>query len=170
MRRLTFVLTIAAVSLSVSGCASRKPEIELTSSDFDLNPLVGEWRGTYNSAETGRSGTIAFTLRAGEAAASGDVVMLPRTDSSVASQAMIDAASIAGRQILTIHFVHKEGNNVVGTLDPYRDPECACQVSTTFQGTFRDHGTIEGTYTTVPSVPGAGVSTGRWLVTRVKRL
>jgi hypothetical protein len=170
MKRLTFVLAIAAVTLAVPGCASRKPEIELTASDFDLNPLVGEWQGTYNSTETRRNGTIAFTLRAGESAASGNVVMLPHTDASAATEAVVDPSAIASRQVLTIHFVRKEGNNVVGTLDPYRDPECACQVSTTFQGTFRDSGTIEGTYTTVPAQPGGGVSTGRWLVTRVKRL
>jgi hypothetical protein len=170
MKRLTFVLAVAAVTFAAPGCASRKPEIELTSSDFDLNPLVGEWQGTYSSIETRRNGTIAFTLRAGEAAASGNVVMLPHIDGAVANQAAVEPSAIAGRQVLTIHFVRKEGNNVVGTLDPYRDPECACQVSTTFQGTFRDRGTIEGTYTTVPAQPGGGVSTGRWIVTRVKRL
>lgn len=170
MKRLTFVLAIAAVTLAVPGCATQKPEIQITSSDFDLNPLVGEWQGTYSSTETRRSGTIAFTLRAGESAASGNVVMLPHIDASVANQAAVDPSAIVDRQVLTIHFVRKEGNNVVGTLDPYRDPECACQVSTTFQGTFRDRGTIEGTYTTVPAQPGGGVSTGRWIVTRVKRL
>ncbi len=171
MNRLAFVLAVAVVTVSAADCASRPSGIGVTSSDFDVNPLVGEWRGNYSSSETGRSGTIAFTLRAGEAAASGNVVMIPRTDSSVVpSQAAADASAAAGRQVLTIHFVRKEGNNVVGTLDPYGDPECGCQVSTTFQGTFRDRSTIEGTYTTVPSRPGSGVSTGRWVVTRVKRL
>ncbi len=171
MKRLTLVLIIAA-TLSIEGCASQKSEIELTSSDFDLNPLVGEWRGNYGSTETGRSGVIAFTLRAGDAAASGNVVMIPRADSSVAAnQAPASpSAAAAGRQVLTIHFVRKEGSNVTGTLDPYHDPECACQVATTFQGAFRDRGTIEGTYTTVPSKPGSGVSTGHWRVTRVKKL
>ncbi len=168
MKRLALVLVIAA-TLSIEGCASRKSEIELTSSDFDLNPLVGEWRGNYGSSETGRSGVIAFTLRAGDAAASGNVVMIPRADSSIANRPPASAAA-AGRQVLTIHFVRKEGSNVTGTLDPYHDPECACQVATTFQGAFRDRGTIEGTYTTVPSKPGGGVSTGHWRVTRVKKL
>jgi hypothetical protein len=166
-----FTITAAGLAASAIACASHPPSTEVTASDFDLNPLVGEWRGDYGSAETGRSGTIAFTLRAGESAASGNVVMLPRTDSSLANQpTAVEPSAAAGRQVLTIHFVRKEGNNVVGTLDPYSDPECACQVSTTFQGAFRDRGTIEGTYTTVPSKPGSGVSTGRWRVTRVKRL
>jgi hypothetical protein len=171
MKSLALTLIVAATTILGAGCASRQPQIELTSSDFDLNPLVGEWRGSYSSSETGRSGIIAFTLRAGASSASGNVVMVPRTDSSVArSQQAVDASAAAGRQVLTIHFVRKEGNNVLGTLDPYRDPECACQVSTTFQGAFSDRGTIEGTYTTVPSKPGTSVSTGRWRVTRVKKL
>ena len=168
MKRHHLVLTIALLAMSTIGCAGpRHPaQIELTSNDFDLNPLVGEWGGNYSSTATGRSGTIAFTLRAGESSASGNVVMLPqRADSSAPA---MNAA--AARQVLTIHFVRKEGRNLVGTLDPYRDPECACQVTTTFQGTFRDARTIEGTYTTVPSQPGTSVTTGQWRVTRVKRL
>jgi hypothetical protein len=167
-RRL--VPLVAILVLSAGGCASsRQSEIELTSSDFDLNPLVGEWRGSYNSSETGRSGTIAFTLRAGDAAASGIVVMLP-TGADSSRAAAVETAASATRQVLSIHFVRKEGGNVVGTLDPYNDPECACKVSTTFQGTFRDARTIEGSYTTVPSRPGTSVTTGQWRVTRVKRL
>ena len=167
MKHHHLILAIALLAMSTTGCGPKHPaQIELTSSDFDLNSLVGEWGGNYSSTETGRSGTIAFTLRAGESSASGNVVMLPQgADSSAAAM-----SAAAARQVLTIHFVRKEGRNIVGTLDPYRDPACACQVSTTFQGTFRDARTIEGTYTTVPSQPGTSVATGQWRVTRVKRL
>lgn len=171
MKRLTFVVAVAGATLAIAGCAARQPEIELTSSDFDLNPLVGEWRGDYSSTETGRNGTIAFTLRAAELAASGNVVMLPRADSSFgANHAPVDPSIPNTREVLTIHFVRKEGSNVVGTLDPYRDPECACQVTTTFQGAFRDRSTIEGIYTTTPAIAGGRVTSGKWKVTRVKKL
>jgi hypothetical protein len=157
---------LALVALTLA-CASKPPGIAVTSSDFDLNPLLGEWHGQYKGSETGRSGTIAFTLRAGEANASGNVVMLPQSAGNEA--AAVDPAQ-AARQVLTIHFVRKEGGSVTGTLDPYSDPECGCQVNTTFQGTFTDARTIEGTYTTVPSKPGTGVTTGTWKVTRLRRL
>jgi hypothetical protein len=172
MKRLTFVVAVAGATLAIAGCASRQqPEIELTSSDFDLNPLVGEWRGNYSSTETGREGTIAFTLRAAESAASGNVIMLPRRDSSFeANHAPIDPSIPNTREVLTIHFLRKEGSNVVGTLDPYLDPACACQVTTTFQGAFRDRATIEGIYTTVPATSGGKVTSGKWKVTRVKKL
>ncbi len=172
MKRLNLALSIAVLASFSVACTSRPPEIGVTSSDFDLNPLVGEWRGSYSSAETGRSGTIAFTLRAGEAAASGNVVMIPRPDSLLtpAERELVSNVSTGGPTVLKIHFLRKEGGNLSGTLDPYRDPDCNCQVTTTFQGSFRDARTIEGTFTTVPSVAGSKVTGGKWMVTRVKRL
>jgi hypothetical protein len=171
MLRVSLII-VAALAASTIACASRNPGIELTASDFDLNPLVGEWRGDYSSAETGRSGTIAFTLRAGESSASGNIVMIPRADSLLtpAERDLVTNVSASGRSVLSIHFIRKEGGNLSGTLDPYRDPECNCPVTTTFQGSFRDARTIEGTFSTVPSQPGHSVTGGRWKVTRVKRL
>ena len=165
MKRLTTIVLAGAVVASALGCASKPPEIELTSSDFDLNPLVGEWRGNYTNPEAGRSGTIAFTLRAGVSSASGNVVMIPRgADSSLSS-----AAAVA-RSVLRINFIRKEGSKVSGTLDPFRDPNCGCQVTTTFEGAFTDAHTIEGTFSTAPLVVGPKVTNGTWKVTRVKRL
>ena len=164
-RHIVIVLANAVVAASIVGCASKPPDIALTASDFDLNPLVGEWRGNYTNPVAGRSGTIAFTLRAGESAASGNVVMIPNSaDSSLSS-----AAAVA-RSVLKVSFIRKEGKMVLGKLDPFRDPFCACQVTTTFDGAFTDAGTIEGTFVTVASEPGHPVTGGTWKVTRVKRL
>jgi hypothetical protein len=167
MKRLTtVVLAGAVVAATIVGCApSRPPEIGLTSSDFDLNPLVGEWRGSYTNPEAGRVGTIAFTLHAGVSSASGNVVMIPHgADSSLFSHAAID------RSVLKINFIRKEGRKVSGTLDPFRDPNCGCQVTTTFEGDFVDAHTIEGTFSTAPLVAGPKVTSGTWKVIRVKRL
>ena len=163
MKRLILTLTVAGVAASL-GCASKPPEIALTSSDFDLNPLVGEWRGDYSNPEIGRGGTIAFTLRAGESAASGNVVMIPSSGDTFVPHADTP------RPVLTIHFIRKEGSKVTGTLDPYQDPACDCQASTTFEGAFVDRSTIEGTFTTVTSLAGRPATHGKWKVTRVKKL
>lgn len=165
-------IIVAALAASAIACASHPPSTEVTASDFDLNPLVGEWRGDYSSAQTGRQGTVAFTLRAGESSASGNIVMIPRADSllSPAERELVTNVSAPGRSVLTIHFVRKEGGNLSGTLEPYRDPDCDCPVTTTFQGSFRDARTIEGTFSTVPSEPGRSVTGGTWKVSRVKRL
>jgi hypothetical protein len=165
MKRLIIVLAVVGAAASLAACATGKPpETEVSSSDFDLNPLVGEWRGDYNNPEARRSGTIAFTLRAGESSATGKVVMIPgRADSLAYAAAM-------ARSVINISFMRKEGNRVSGTLDPYVDPDCACRVTTSFEGSFTDARTIEGTFTTVPSQSGRSVTGGKWKVKRVKRL
>ena len=165
MKRILVVLALAGAAGSVTGCAAGKPpETEVTASDFDLQPLVGEWRGDYINPGAGRSGTIAFRLRAGESSATGKVVLIPgKADTLVAAAAM-------ARSVINISFMRKEGNKVTGTLDPYIDPTCACRVTTNFEGSFKDARTIEGTFTTVPSQSGAQITGGKWKVTRVKRL
>jgi hypothetical protein len=174
MKRTKLIPGLAAIGLLAMGCALREPTIELTASDFDLNPLVGKWSGEYSSQETGRSGDISFTLEAGQVSASGSILMTPR-----APQAMVVSADrpmvrgvVAGtpKQLLTIHFVRKEGKAVVGVLDPYVDPDCMCKVMTTFQGTFVTWRTIEGTYNTVSSELTYVPTGGSWKVTLLKRL
>lgn len=171
MHRASLILA-AALAASTIACGRRTPGIDVSSSDFDVNPLVGEWRGTSHNPETGRSGTIAFTLLAGESSASGNIVIIPRPDSLLTPEEreLLSDVSAPKRQVLRIDFVRKEGGKLNGTLDPYVDPECNCRVTTTFQGTFRDARTIEGTFTIVPSVPGHGITSGTWKVTRVKKL
>jgi hypothetical protein len=171
MHRGSLIIATFLAASSVA-CVSRSPSIGVTSSDFDLNPLVGEWRGSYNSPVTGRTGTIAFTLRAGEGAASGNVIMIPKADSLLTPEEREAVSDVSSprRAVLKIHFVRKEGGTLSGTLDPYRDPDCNCSVTTTFQGVFRDARTIDGTFTTVPSAPGGSVTSGTWTASRVKKL
>lgn len=163
-------LTLTAFATTTIACARRTPGIELASSDFDLNPLVGQWRGSFNSAQTGRTGTIAFNLNAGESAATGSVVMFAKPDSLLDPEERELAANVPKSTVLKIHFLRKEGGNVSGGLDPYRDPDCDCTVTTLFTGAFTNSTTIEGTYTTVRSKPGSDIVSGKWKVTRVKKL
>ena len=76
--------------------------------------------------------------------------MIPRADSLLTPEERELVSNVAspGRTVLKIHFIRKEGGNLSGTLDPYNDPDCDCRVTTTFQGTFRDARTIEGTFST----------------------
>jgi hypothetical protein len=156
----------------VIACTPKAPAIEVMSGDFDLNPLVGQWQGTYRNTETGRAGTIAFTLRAGETAAFGRVIMMPHAADSSAS-ASVDAAAVAnatGRQALTISFVRKEGGRLLGTLDPYLDPDCKCTANTSFEGQFVDAGTIEGTFITAGRATDRAPTHGTWKVIRLRKL
>src|SRR3982751_5005446 len=163
-------LSITALCLAISAvaCSRQTPGIEVTSTDFDVNPLVGQWRGTYSSNATGRNGTIAFTLLAGESSASGNVVMIPRADSLLTPEEreLVENPSAPTRRVLSIHFVRKQGSSVHGNLDAYQDPDCQCVVTTTFDGSFKGGSAIEGTYSTVPSVAGGTVTGGTWRGTR----
>ncbi|HET9635191.1 MAG TPA: hypothetical protein VFP26_04605 [Gemmatimonadaceae bacterium] len=169
MNRAIALKLAAAATISLA-CARSTPGIELRSSDFDLDPLVGQWRGNFISSQPGRSGTIAFTLRAGESAASGNVVLFQKPDSLLTAEERELMANVPDRTVLKIHFLRKEGGNVNGGLDPYHDPECDCTVTTNFQGGFTNATTIEGDYTTVRAKPGNDIIRGKWKVTRVKKL
>jgi hypothetical protein len=170
--RATPIIAAAALAASAIACATKTPGIELTASDFDLNPLVGVWRGNYSNPATGRAGTIAFSLRAGESFASGNVVMIPKADSLLTSEEreMVSDVPSAGRSVLSMKFIRKEGGTLHGTLDPYRAPDCDCLVNTTFEGSFTDANTIQGTFTVVPSKAGSTITSGTWKVMRVKKL
>ena len=165
MKRFIAILGVATAAASLAGCGGTpQPKTEVTASDFDLLPLVGEWHGEYSNPGAGRSGTIAFTLRAGESSATGKVVLIPGK-----ADTLVTSAAVA-RSVINISFMRKEGNKVSGTLDPYIDPTCACRVNTNFEGSFSDARTIEGTFTVVPSQAGAQVTGGKWKVTRLRRL
>jgi hypothetical protein len=69
-------------------------------------------------------------------------------------------------QVLQINFINAAGGVLTGTMDPYTDPACSCEVQTTFVGTIQGD-TIEGTFTTTPN-GAAPITTGRWKMTRQK--
>lgn len=152
--------------------ASKPVGVGVSSSDFDVAPLVGVWRGSYTNPQTGRTGTIAFTLRAGESFALGNVVMIPKPDSLLTPEEreMVSDMPSGGRSLLKFQSIRKDGSNVTGTLAPYRSPDCDCITNTTFLGVFKDERTIEGTFTNVPSKAGSTITSGTWKVTRVKKL
>ena len=174
MKRSTVIFASLGAGALALGCALRGPKTEVSADDFDLAPLVGEWSGTYGSEETGRNGDISFVLRAGEVSASGRIEMVTREPQTVVvpPERPVVNGRVAGtaRQILTIHFVRKEGGRVVGVLDPYTDPACACRVTTSFEGVFLDSRTIAGTYNTLSAELAHHPTGGQWKVTRAKRL
>lgn len=172
MRALRTLVAGVLIVSSLSCGTRRYSPVEISADDFDVSPLVGRWAGEYHSEETGRSGNITFTLQPGESSAFGDVMMIPKTptrsDVPLPNQTVGYPALGTVREILTIHFVRKEGNLVVCMLDPYQDPECYCRVITTFRGVFKNGRTIEGTFSSQGSDQIGMRAQGSWKVTRVK--
>ena len=105
-------------------------------------------------------------LRAGADTAEGDVIMQSHTDADPSvpdpSRASWDAAR-TNDEVLSIRFVFVTDDEVSGVLNPYRDPDCGCTLTTTFRGTLRGN-VMEGTFHT----EGSGIShmpaDGRWRV------
>lgn len=166
-------VTLTAAAL-FAACASPPTPVPVIGPTSDLNALVGEWSGDYSNPETGRSGSIAFSLKAGKDTAVGSVVMLPRDSKQQmamgvpADRPVVKTPVAAGSsEVLTIRFVRMEGSHLVGTLDKYRDPDCGCELTTTFHGQFTDAGTITGTFTSTGSAMGHLPSSGRWTVKRI---
>jgi len=173
MKPSKIFLCASAVAL-LAGCRSLQTPVPVMGPQSDMSALVGDWSGEYTSPETGRSGSISFTLQAGKDTAIGSVVMVPKAqnlpvNAGVAADrpAVMGSATQKPGSLLTIRFVRLEGSQILGTLDPYRDPDCGCQLATTFRGEFKDPSTIEGTFNTVGSGMEHLPSSGRWKVTRL---
>jgi hypothetical protein len=135
-----------ALVLLAGACVGVQNPVPVTG---DVAALTGEWEGTYSSAQSGRRGNIFFRLEAGRDTARGDIVMYP-VDYPVAT-APWDPSNPADpnrphAEILTITFVQAVAGTVTGRLDPYRDPQCGCSLTTTFIGKLQGD-TLSGTFT-----------------------
>jgi len=163
----SFRIAVAAAVLGAA-CTPVIMKTPVSGAPPAVSRLVGDWQGDYSSVESGRRGVISFHLRAGADTAVGEVIMqsLPEADPSSpnVSPAQWDARRTTDEP-LSIRFVFVNANEVSGVLNPYRDPQCGCALTTTFRGTITGD-VIEGTFHT----EGSGIShipaDGRW---RVKR-
>jgi hypothetical protein len=160
---------LGGVGLAVllAGCAATLPApVAVQGADADLQALAGEWAGEYWGGSEGRSGSIVFRLDAVTGAAVGDVVMVPTGAGPLRPHTGVAEGAPSGAEALGIRFVRADGGLVRGVLEPYRDPDCGCALTTTFQGRLGD-GVVEGTFVT----RGSGThpeSTGGWRVRRVR--
>jgi hypothetical protein len=164
---LAFLVLAALGAWACSTATSPAPPVPVSGSSADLSALAGRWEGTYSSEATGRSGSIVFELQPGDKMARGDVLMIPK-ETGGAEPATVPSETIHGMpQVLTISFVSAEGGVLKGTMNPYRDPKCDCEVQTTFVGRLEGD-TIAGTFTTTPNGPGT-ITTGHWTMSRKKK-
>lgn len=165
MARFSTLLPLFLFTLTACG-ASRAP-VPVVGTSGDMSVLTGEWVGEYSSEQSGRTGSITFTLRHAGDTAFGDVIMIPRGMARPVqpySEGQIaNPSSPASSTVLTIRFVRVEQGQVSGTLDPYADPQTGEKLLTTFVGDLKGN-TIEGTYTT--RLQSGTTQTGRWSVLR----
>ena len=102
--------------LLLSACALNPAPVPVSGTTSDIEALVGQWSGEYRSVETGRSGSILFTLEAGTDTAHGDIVMVARELDMTYDDAMrVAMQRHAANQVLTIRFVRVNGTTVTGS-------------------------------------------------------
>jgi hypothetical protein len=166
-RRSRHIALIALATSGLAACASVRPGCPVTGDPETIARLAGDWHGTYK-AEDGSEGRISFRLDAGTDTARGEVFIAPRTmvpitDADRAPNAF-HASSLA--LIPAVRFIEASGGELVGTLEPYQDPECGCVMRTSFRGRLAGN-TIEGTFTSEGSGFFHMPSRGTWKVVRV---
>jgi hypothetical protein len=152
--------------LALGACGASRSPVPLVGASSDVSALTGEWAGDYSSAESGRSGSISFTLRAAGDSAFGDVIMIPTAWGRPLMpyrQQNAAGGQVPETTVLSIRFVRVQQGHVSGTLDPYADPQTGARLLTTFTGEVSGN-SIAGTYTT--RLPSGETQTGRWSVQR----
>ena len=157
-----------AAALLVGGCHYRPTPVPLSGDRSSIATLAGTWTGSYRGTETGRTGSITFTIKVSGDSAFGDVLMetplgapaLQPVDDPTAHR-----AHASGARLLAVRFVDIFGGDVEGALEPYLAPDCDCTVVTRFTGrVFGD--TIRGTFATRGRM--IATQTGAWVVVRNK--
>jgi hypothetical protein len=137
----------AVILVLAAACGGSPKEVAVEGTDQELVKLAGDWQGNYTGNESGRSGTVQFSLQLGRHVADGQVIM-------------------GGATPLKIEFVAVKGGQVKGTIAPYTDPNCTCQVETSFLGNIAGD-KISGMFETKISKTGQ-IQTGSWSVSRTK--
>ena len=162
MRSIAMILLLSSLGM---GCGSTAARVPISGSASDVSQLAGEWNGEYHADTGGRSGVVTFQLAAGRDTASGDVIMFAKQDRpGMSGNETRNTGPNVVPQGLSIRFVRTREGMVSGALDPYRDPECDCMVSTTFEGRLSGD-TIEGRYISARSGEASPVR-GTWKVKR----
>jgi hypothetical protein len=130
----------------------------------DAEALAGRWVGEYSSDETGRSGSIQFTLEAGADTATGDVLMIPNWPGpNFISQYIPPDEAANAPAPLQIQLVRVFGHQVAGQLTPYQDPSCGCTVTTIFSGRLAGD-RLDGVFHTYH--PDGRTTIGQWRALR----
>ena len=159
-------LVLPLLLTQLMSCKTTEPPIPLYGRSDEVQALVGEWRGTYESMDANRHGSIYFKLDAKADSAIGHIVMkMGNWDEEYFDDIRSNLHDRS--ELLTIRFVSFGMGRVVGRLDEYKDPVCGCPLETTFEGHVNGD-RIEGVFVS----HGKGYhldTTGNWWVERISR-
>jgi hypothetical protein len=153
MKRFLMPAFLIALVASSVGCAGSLTAVPVKGKDADVFAMRGQWSGEYSSVDTGRKGSIRFSLRPGRKTADGEVDMqLPGANEP---------------RMLRIAVLRVEGDELHGKLERYTDPSCNCSVDAEFVGTMNAE-VIDGTFIMRPVGTDKELG-GVWHVERVTK-
>lgn len=165
-------ITRMALLVLLTGCARMRTPVPLAGDETSINMLTGRWAGDYKSEETGRSGSITFDLSGDDNSAYGDILMVARPSAIqmpvFERQAVSEQIPRSNVEPIKVRFVRAQGGRIIGTLEPYKDPDCGGTLTTTFEGEFTSPDKIDGTFHSRGSDFGHIPADGKWSVTRQK--
>lgn len=146
-----------------AGCAP--PRFDIKGGSRDMDRFAGRWEGTYSSS-AGRSGTIEFWVQPEGNTARGKIIMIPRGWAKPLGMSDEQARRDRPDLLHELHFSEMilQGDRVEGRLETYRDPDCGCDLDTSFDGLLR-RDRIEGTFRS-HEVGGDEEYRGVWTVER----
>jgi hypothetical protein len=155
-------LTVLTLAFAATACASQPAQLVTASPAKEVSALAGEWSGEYRNPETQRWGTIWFKLETARDTAFGDVLMIAReTPTSEATAPEITPATPA----LAIKFVRVDGRQIMGSIEPYRPPECDCAMFMVLRGELTSD-RIEGAFLVRRTSGESAPQAGTWWATR----
>ena len=163
-------ITIAFIAATAASACMPMPRVSLdAATPADLEMLVGNWAGEYDSPVVGRRGSIEFKLAGGSTEAYGDVVMVPRGETKPYQESpdypVASPSGLENTHVLTIRFIRAADGTVRGMLNRYWDPDRACFAVTVFQGRV-DRTAVQGSFTTTFDCDDRQAK-GTWRVERV---
>ena len=140
--------------------------VPMQGTDEQIQALSGEWTGRYWSQETGRHGTIRFTLPERADTGFGEVeITFSPTLHMLSAGSNGEAAQPKPCTTIDIRVVRVEAERVEGTMAPYWDPDCDCRAQTVFEGKLSGN-RIEGSFSTRRESADRRTLTGKWLAER----
>lgn len=160
---------ITALAL-LMGCSSKMPTVTVEGDPGWIVAMAGRWEGTYESEQTGREGTLQFELSGVGDTARGEILMMPAwTDEPYQGSSRGEPRErhpLRTPTVLPIRFVKIDEGQVLGRLDPYFDPDCNCQVTTSFIGSI-DEEQVRGIF----AIRGmkSWLAFGEWRAHRVSK-
>jgi len=156
----TFIALVA-----LAACTYHPLRFPMYGAADDRTRLAGEWVGEFEGARAGRSGSISFRLEAGRDSANGEVSVLASYMGNAQPMRYDERGPfhrVGTGTTLRIRHVSVGASIVEGSLEPFRDAECDCMVTTWFRGEVHGDSIVGG----FVSRGGSMTRRGEWRMSR----